>query len=115
MFTDLTHRLRSLIRRRAVEQELDDELRFHLERLVDRHVADGLAHDEAMRRARLEMGGFDKSRRSTGMLGAYVSSKISAATCGTPFDKSSDRPASRCSRYSASALASAPIRRFSAR
>ena len=49
------------------------------------------------------------------MLGAYVSSKISAATCGTPFDKSSDHPASRCSRYSASALASAPIRLFSAR
>jgi hypothetical protein len=46
MFTDLTHRLRSLIRRRTVEQELDDELRFHRERLVDRHVADGLTHDE---------------------------------------------------------------------
>src|SRR6059036_1554595 len=60
MFTDLTHRLRSLIRRRAVEQELDDELRFHRERLVDRYVADGLPHDEAMRRARLEMGGFDQ-------------------------------------------------------
>jgi hypothetical protein len=60
MFTDLTHRLRSLIRRRPVEQDLDDELRFHREQLVDRHVADGLAHDEAMRRARLEMGGFDQ-------------------------------------------------------
>jgi putative ABC transport system permease protein len=60
MFTDLTHRLRSLVRRRAVEQELDDELRFHRERLVDRYVADGLMHDEGMRRARLEMGGFDQ-------------------------------------------------------
>src|SRR6267142_1480115 len=60
MFTDLTHRLRSLIRRRTVEQDLDDELRFHREQLVDRHLADGLAHDEAMRRARLEMGGFDQ-------------------------------------------------------
>src|SRR5947209_12213997 len=60
MFTDLTHRLRSLVRRRTVEQDLDDELRFHLEQLVDRHVADGLAHDEALRRARLEMGGFDQ-------------------------------------------------------
>src|SRR5438067_735215 len=60
MFTDLTHRLRSLIRRRTVEQDLDDELRFHFERLIDRHVANGLAHDEALRRARLEMGGFDQ-------------------------------------------------------
>src|SRR4029450_13241641 len=60
MFTDITHRLRSLIRRRTVEEDLDDELRFHLEQLVDRHVAEGLAHDEAMRRARLELGGFDQ-------------------------------------------------------
>src|SRR5262245_9375219 len=60
MFTDFTHRLRSLIRRRTVEQDLDDELRFHVERLIDRHVANGLGHDEALRRARLEMGGFDQ-------------------------------------------------------
>ena len=39
---------------------LGDEFRFHLEQLVDRHVAEGLAHDEAMRRARLEMSGFDQ-------------------------------------------------------
>jgi predicted permease len=60
VFADLAHRFRSLIRRRIVEQDLDDELRFHLERLVDRHVADGLPHDEAVHRARLEMGGFDQ-------------------------------------------------------
>jgi predicted permease len=62
MFTDLTHRLRSLIRRHHIEQDLDDELDFHLERLVSRHVADGLTRDEAMRRARVEMGGFDQVR-----------------------------------------------------
>jgi putative ABC transport system permease protein len=60
MFTDLTHRLRSLARRRSVEQDLDDELGFHLERLVNRNVADGLPLDEARRRARLEMGGLDQ-------------------------------------------------------
>jgi putative ABC transport system permease protein len=62
MFTDLIHRLRSLTRRRTVEQDLDDELAIHLELLVNRHVADGLPHDEAMRRARLELGGFDQVR-----------------------------------------------------
>lgn len=60
MLTDLIHRFRSLIRRGAVERELDDELRFHFERLVDRHVANGLPHDEARQRARAEMGGFDR-------------------------------------------------------
>ena len=60
MFTDLTHWLWSLIRRRRIERDLGVELRFHLEELADRHVADGLPHDEAMRRARLEIGGFDQ-------------------------------------------------------
>jgi len=60
MFGDFIHRLRSLVRRRVVEQDLDDELGFHLERLVNRYVSDGLRHDEAIRRARIEMGGFDQ-------------------------------------------------------
>jgi putative ABC transport system permease protein len=62
MFTDLMHRLRSLVKRRFVEQDLDDELRFHLEHLATRYAAGGLPHEEAMRRARLEMGGFDQVR-----------------------------------------------------
>jgi hypothetical protein len=62
MFTDFTHRLRSLLRRRNIERDLEDQLRFHLEELVDRHVADGLSRDEATRRARLEIGGFDQIR-----------------------------------------------------
>src|SRR5262245_63734570 len=60
MFTDLIHRLRSLTRRRTVDQDLDDELRFHLEQLVDRYMAAGVPRGEASRRARLEMGGFDQ-------------------------------------------------------
>jgi putative ABC transport system permease protein len=60
MFTDLVSRLRSLIRRRTVEQDLNDELGLHLERLVGRYVADGLPRDEATRRARLEFGGLDQ-------------------------------------------------------
>src|SRR5215510_13825560 len=64
MFNDLARRLEALFRRRTVEQELDDELAFHLELLVNRHVADGLPHDEAMRRAQLELGGFDQVREA---------------------------------------------------
>jgi len=60
MCGDFIRRLRSLVRRRVVEQDLDDELGFHLERLVNRYVSDGLRHDEAIRRARIEMGGFDQ-------------------------------------------------------
>ena len=48
-------RLRSLFHRRAVEQELDDELHYHLERKVEEYVARGLDPTEARRTALREM------------------------------------------------------------
>jgi hypothetical protein len=39
MFNDVWHRMRALLRRRAVERELDEELRFHIEQLVEQYVA----------------------------------------------------------------------------
>jgi len=57
---DLLFRLRTLTRRRAAENELDDELRFHLEQQVDKYVQSGMTEAEAMRRARLEFGGLDQ-------------------------------------------------------
>lgn len=62
MLNDLLHRVRSIFRRTAAESELNDELRFHLDRLVDRHVRAGLPLQEAQRRARLEFGGVDQVR-----------------------------------------------------
>ena len=52
MIRDLWHRVRALLRRKSVETELDDELRFHLVRLVEKYVQAGLNRVEAMRRAR---------------------------------------------------------------
>ncbi|MGB6690868.1 MAG: ABC transporter permease, partial [Terracidiphilus sp.] len=63
MFSDLLIRLRSLFRRPAVEIELDDELRFHLERQVEKYVRSGVPRDEAMRRTRLEFGGLDQVKQ----------------------------------------------------
>jgi len=60
MLTDWIVRLRSLVKRDAVEQELDDELRFHVERLVQSHLRQGCERDEAVRRARIEFGGVDQ-------------------------------------------------------
>ena len=39
-------RLRSLFRRNRVEQELSDELRFHLEKLIEEKVAKGMPLEE---------------------------------------------------------------------
>jgi len=40
-------RLRSLFRRAQVEQELDEELRYHIERQIEEYVAKGMTEEEA--------------------------------------------------------------------
>ena len=59
MLEDLRFRLKSLVRRGRAEDDLDDELRFHLDRAVEQHVARGLSVGEARRRARLAFGPID--------------------------------------------------------
>ncbi len=44
-------RLRSLLRRGAVEQELDEEFAYHLDRQIQQYVADGAGPEEARSRA----------------------------------------------------------------
>src|ERR1035441_9897554 len=60
MFSDLYIRLRSLFRRASVESELNEELRFHRDRQVEKYIQSGLTYEEAIRRFRLEFGGLDQ-------------------------------------------------------
>ncbi len=60
MLNDLLFRVRTLLRRYAAECELDDELRFHLERQIGKYLKSGMSQEEAARRARLEFGGLDQ-------------------------------------------------------
>jgi putative ABC transport system permease protein len=60
MISDLLFRLRAVFRRRTVEKELDDELRFHFEHEVEKLMRSGLSREEASRRARLSLGGMDQ-------------------------------------------------------
>ncbi|HXW05655.1 MAG TPA: ABC transporter permease [Vicinamibacterales bacterium] len=60
MLRDLLHRLRAVFRRTSVERDLDDELRFHVERQTEKYVRTGLTPVEAARRVRLEFGGLDQ-------------------------------------------------------
>src|SRR5262245_39868269 len=55
-------RLRSLFRRSRVEDELDAELSFHVDRLVEAGVARGLTLDDATRAALLEIGGIERRK-----------------------------------------------------
>jgi putative ABC transport system permease protein len=60
MFSDLVFRLRAVFRRDALEAEMDEELRTHFEKQIEKHVASGLGREEAVRRARREFGGFEQ-------------------------------------------------------
>ncbi|MGH7507100.1 MAG: permease prefix domain 1-containing protein, partial [Longimicrobiales bacterium] len=57
----LSQRARMVFRRRVMERELEDELRFHREREVESDLARGAAAGEA-RRAALRFGGEDRIR-----------------------------------------------------
>jgi len=65
LWSDLRYRWRSLVQRSAVERELDDELRFHLEHEIDRLVRAGVPPAEAARRARLAFGGIDRIKEES--------------------------------------------------
>ena len=56
MLNDLLFRLRSLLRRRGMERELDDELQFHLAHQMEKEIQAGLPPAEAKRRAQIALG-----------------------------------------------------------
>ena len=57
MFRGLLHRRRALSQRKLMEDDLDAELRFHLDRLTEQPVRAGIAPVEARRLARIALGG----------------------------------------------------------
>jgi predicted permease len=55
-------RLRSLFRRARVEQELDDELRFHIDRDIEARMAKGLPNEQARLHALRAFGGVERRK-----------------------------------------------------
>jgi predicted permease len=56
MFTSLRTRLAALVFRRAADAELDEELRYHIDREVERNVAKGMSASSARDAARRAFG-----------------------------------------------------------
>ena len=65
LWSDLRYRARALFRRRAMEQELDAELRFHIDRQAEEYQRAGVQPHEALRRARLEFGGVERIKEES--------------------------------------------------
>jgi predicted permease len=55
-------RLRSLFRRTQVEQELDEELRYHIERQIEENIAKGMTKEDARYAALRAMGGVERRK-----------------------------------------------------
>src|SRR5262245_66393734 len=53
-------RLRSLLRREQVEQELDEELRYHVDRNIDEYIDKGLTPEEAQSAAMRGIRGIEQ-------------------------------------------------------
>src|SRR5260370_38090503 len=51
---------RNLLRKRAIEQALDDELKSAVELLTQEKMKQGLSHPEARRHAGIELGGVEQ-------------------------------------------------------
>ena len=62
MLNDLRYRLRALFGRKRMETELDEELRFHVEREAEKYRAAGMSEEEARRRARMAFGGHEQMK-----------------------------------------------------
>jgi predicted permease len=54
---DLIFRLHALFRRRQAEDDMQEELQYHLERQSEKYVRAGLPPEEARRKARIALGG----------------------------------------------------------
>lgn len=65
MIRELRHRLRSLIRRDALERGLDEEIRFHIDQQVEKNLRAGMTPDQARRRALLRFGNVEHVRENT--------------------------------------------------
>lgn len=61
----LKQRLRALFRKSEVEQELDDELRFHLEKETELNIARGLSAEEARWSALRSFGGVEQVKEQS--------------------------------------------------
>src|SRR5438876_1057835 len=59
-FYKVSLRFRSLFRKSTVEQELTDELRFHLEEVIEEKIAKGTTLEEARYAALSEVGGVEQ-------------------------------------------------------
>ncbi|HKV46849.1 MAG TPA: ABC transporter permease [Candidatus Acidoferrales bacterium] len=54
--------LHSLLHRRELDRELDDEIAYHIEAKTEANIANGMTQEEARRAAQIELGGVEQAK-----------------------------------------------------
>src|SRR5262252_5339720 len=62
MLSGLKARLRALLRKSEMERELDEELRYHIERQTEQNIRLGMNPEEARHAARKAFGGVEQAK-----------------------------------------------------
>jgi hypothetical protein len=62
MLSRLKTALRALLRRPQAESELDEELRYHIERQIEQNIRLGMTPEEARYAARRAFGGVEQTK-----------------------------------------------------
>ncbi|MBO0800978.1 MAG: ABC transporter permease, partial [Blastocatellia bacterium] len=65
MLTTLKIKLRALLRRTAIERELDEELLHHIERQTEQNIRLGMSPEDARAAARKAFGGIDQAKEQS--------------------------------------------------
>src|SRR5919205_95520 len=65
MLSRLRLRLRALLRKTEMERELDEELRFHLEKEIEQNQARGMSPEEARLAALRSFGGVERVKEES--------------------------------------------------
>src|SRR5215470_10888125 len=65
MLSGLKARLRALFRKSEMERELDEELRYHIERQTEQNIRLGMNPEEARHAARKTFGGVEQAKEQS--------------------------------------------------
>ena len=107
-------RLRSLWRGADLDRELDEELRYHVERQVDANIAGGMTPDEPARAALRAIGGVEQRKEEMrDTRGVSIDREPARATCGWRSGNCASSPALPRRRSCRWRSASAPTPRSS--
>ena len=62
MWSRIRSWMRAVMRRSRMEREMDAELQFHIDVFAEDLVRRGIPREEALRRARIEFGGVERTK-----------------------------------------------------